>query len=138
MKDVAYYRRLPYRRRVVPQEDGGGQRYFVAWIEELPAIEIHGDSPEEALLRLYEIFDDSIEVMLEAGDEITEPPRWPEGYRDGLHELAEYCEKAQAGGLFQRILGPRREIPRPAPVTVQELEHTAPWQTADRREYQTT
>lgn len=77
-RDVDFYRKLPYTRRVEPRQEGG-KKYWLAWIAELPSIEIHGDSREEALARLDEIFGDCIEVMVQEGDEIPEPRRWPDG-----------------------------------------------------------
>ena len=71
-KTAHYYRRLPYTRRVEPL-------CYRAWIEELPSIEICGDSQEDALARLRDIFDDCIETMIEAGDDIPEPNLWPTG-----------------------------------------------------------
>lgn len=77
-RTVEHYRTLPYRRRVEPRRGETGA-YFLAWIEELPSIEIHGKTREQALERLDEIFDDCIEAMIEAGDEIPEPSFWPSG-----------------------------------------------------------
>lgn len=71
------YRAMPYRRSVVRITDDDGSVYFVARVDEIPALRIHGDTKEEALLKLDEIFDDFIEAMLEAGDEIPKPERWP-------------------------------------------------------------
>lgn len=79
-KDAAYYRRLPYRRVVVPVDEADGEHYYLAYVRELPSIEIHGDTPEEALLRLDEIFDDCVEAMIDAGEDIPEPDLWPSGY----------------------------------------------------------
>lgn len=132
MKNAAYYRRLPYRRRVQPRDDGG-QRYFIAWIDELPAIEIHGPSADVALIRLDEIFDDCIESMIEAGDPIPEPAAWPHGYETGLP----LTEKSKTGGLFRRFAAKRREPAPPSPVKFSTHEEAEPWQTADQREHQT-
>jgi predicted RNase H-like HicB family nuclease len=76
-KDVRYYRRLPYRRTVAPRRDSDGRVYFLAQLEEIPSIRIHGESREEALHKLDEVFDDLIESMLEEGAEIPEPQLWP-------------------------------------------------------------
>ena len=77
-KTAAHYRGLPYTRRVAPREEGG-HLFYLARIEELPSIEIHGDSREAALARLSDIFDDCVEAMLESGDQIAEPALWPTG-----------------------------------------------------------
>lgn len=73
MKRSADYRRLPYRRRtekVVEEEQVG----FVAYIVEIPWIRAHADDPVAAGKLLDELFDDAIEAMVAAGDEIPEPP----------------------------------------------------------------
>lgn len=82
-KDVAYFRTLPYTRRAEPRAEDG-YSYWLATVVELPSIEIHGETREQALTRLDEIFDDCIEAMLEAGEAIPEPRCWP----DGLFERA--------------------------------------------------
>lgn len=82
MSDVAHYRTLPYTRRVELHKDPDGAVYFIARIAEIPPLRIHGDTPHEALLRLDEIFDDVISSMIEQGETIPEPPRWPQGIND--------------------------------------------------------
>lgn len=77
-KAAAHYRGLPYTRRVEPHQDGD-RLFYLAWIEELPSIEIHGDTREQALARLSDIFEDCVEAMIASGDEITEPELWPAG-----------------------------------------------------------
>jgi predicted RNase H-like HicB family nuclease len=76
-KDLAYYRRLPYTRTVEIREEPRGSAVFLAQIAEIPFIRIHGSSREEALVRLAETFEDCISALLEAGEEIPEPTRWP-------------------------------------------------------------
>jgi predicted RNase H-like HicB family nuclease len=77
-RTTAYYRQLPYRREAHVVRDGEDQgEYYVARIAEIPWINIDGETREAALLRLDEIFDDCIETMIEAGDEIPEPVPWP-------------------------------------------------------------
>ena len=76
-RKVDHYRQLPYTRRVEPR--GGKQGiYFIAYVEELPALRIDGTTREEALARLNETFGDFIEMLLEHGDEVPEPAQWPE------------------------------------------------------------
>lgn len=76
-KDVAYYRRLPYTRRVELRTDNPEGPYYLAYLQEMPGLRIDGSTPEEALLKLDQTFDDWIESMLELGDEIPEPEQWP-------------------------------------------------------------
>ncbi|HEV2131995.1 MAG TPA: type II toxin-antitoxin system HicB family antitoxin [Longimicrobiaceae bacterium] len=85
-KTVAYYRRLPYTRRVRVQQDSDGAAYFVAWIEELPALEIDGDTREEAFYKLNELFGDYVEMLLEHGDEVPEPGKWPPDGAGQVHQ----------------------------------------------------
>lgn len=77
-KDLTYYRRLPYTRRVEVRQDDS-TTYFLARIAEIPFIRIHGASQEDALAALQEVFDDCIQAMIDSGDEIPEPRPWP-GY----------------------------------------------------------
>ena len=76
-KGVGYYRRLPYRRRLRIEQDEGGKEYFVAFIEKLPGVEADGPDAVTARANLIGAFDDYINAMLEWGDEIPEPPKWP-------------------------------------------------------------
>ena len=78
IKNARYYRRLPYHRVAERVTDGNGSIYFVARVLEIPSIRIDGESREEALLKLDEIFDDFVEAMIQAGDEIPEPSHWPD------------------------------------------------------------
>ena len=79
-KSVREYRSLPYSRKVVRIEEGLGEVYFLARIEEIPWIEADGDTPEEAFLKLDEVFDDALESMIQSGDEIPVPVPWPKVY----------------------------------------------------------
>lgn len=74
---VQDYRALPYSREVELVVEEDGQVYFLARISEIPWVEADGETREEALLRLHEIFDDAIESMLESGDEVPVPDAWP-------------------------------------------------------------
>ena len=75
-RDISYYRQLPYQRIVdlIVDDD---QTYFVAKIKDLPWIQIHGETREDALHRLDEIFDDCIQSILDDDGEIPEPVAWP-------------------------------------------------------------
>lgn len=87
-KDVSYYRKLPYTRAVTLIDEASGGPLFLAYVAELPWIEIHGETKEEALLKLDQIFDDWIEDMIEAGEEILEPEPWPGPTRHGPKAMA--------------------------------------------------
>ena len=75
-RDISYYRQLPYRRIVDLIEDDD-QDYFVARVKDLPWIQIHGETHEDALHRLDEIFDDCIQSILDDDGDIPEPVAWP-------------------------------------------------------------
>ena len=73
-KDLAYYRALPYTRRVVHKEnEGEWASYFVASIEELEGCFATGEKREEAIYNLQLMFDDYIQGLLDMGDDIKEP-----------------------------------------------------------------
>ena len=108
---VLRYRAKPYTREVgLIEEDG--RAYFLARIKEMPWVRIHGESREEALMRLDEIFDDAILSLLEAGDEIPEPEAWPSSYGE-----------PPAGDASD----PRR-YRRPGRVTYQRPEDMGEWE----------
>ncbi|WP_420130241.1 type II toxin-antitoxin system HicB family antitoxin [Longimicrobium sp.] len=65
------YLRLPYTRRVGPDEDTIGESLFFAWVEELPGCESHGETADEALEWLADGISMYIGTMLEDG---LEPP----------------------------------------------------------------
>ena len=71
------YRQLPYRRMARPVEDETDGFFWLASVEEIPWIRIDGATRDEALLKLDEIFDDCVESMIEAGDDVPEPELWP-------------------------------------------------------------
>lgn len=74
MKNLTYYRQLPYTR-AVELHDAESGRYWVVAIEELPGCVIHGASLAEAHANLNEVFDEYVETMLAEGLEIREPDR---------------------------------------------------------------
>jgi len=76
VKDLAYYKRLPYTRRIRLEDDDAGP-YFVAFVEELNGVEADGASALEALSHLADAFEDYIQAMLGWGDRIPEPISWP-------------------------------------------------------------
>ena len=76
-KTAAYYRQLPYTRRVRHVEEDTGESYFVAYIEVLGGLEADGDTPSDALANLADAFQDYIAAMLEWRELIPEPEVWP-------------------------------------------------------------
>jgi predicted RNase H-like HicB family nuclease len=76
-KTIAYYRQLPYTRRVRRVQEDNGESYFVACIEELGGVEADGDTPTDALANLADAFQDYITAMLEWREMIPEPKVWP-------------------------------------------------------------
>ena len=73
-KDLAYYRALPFTRRVTREQgDEGEGYYFVAEIVELPGCFAVAESRLEAIAKLNEVFDEYVEAKLEWRSEIPEP-----------------------------------------------------------------
>ena len=73
-KNLAYYRALPYTRRMEHKEDEGEwASYWVANLNELPGCFATGKTRSEAIYNLNGIFDDYIEGLIELGDVIPEP-----------------------------------------------------------------
>lgn len=77
MDVVAKYRAMPYTRRATPVDDESGH-YWLAWVEEIPWIRIHGDTKEHAHKRLLDVFDDCVQSMIDAGDHVPEPKPYTE------------------------------------------------------------
>ena len=75
MKDVDYYRGLPYSRRYSLVLDQPESPFWLAWFEELPACRVEGNTKSEASLYLQELFVDYIQAKLEWGSQIPEPKR---------------------------------------------------------------
>ena len=73
-RDLAYYRRQPYRRIWETREEIG-ERYFIVRIAEFPRIAGDGVTRAEALGHLRDAFDDFIAWRLEDGLEIPDPFR---------------------------------------------------------------
>lgn len=68
------YLRLPYSRRVRPDEGTRGEPLFLAWVDELPGCESHGATSSQALEGLEDALAMYIESMLEDGLEPPLPP----------------------------------------------------------------
>lgn len=68
---VEEYLRLPYTRRVRPDEGTRGESLFLAWVDELPGCESHGGTADEALEWLEDAISMYIDSMLEDG---LDPP----------------------------------------------------------------
>jgi predicted RNase H-like HicB family nuclease len=65
------YLRLPYARRVRPDEGTRGESLFLAWVDESPGCQSHGTTADEALESLEDAIAMYIGTMLEDG---LEPP----------------------------------------------------------------
>jgi predicted RNase H-like HicB family nuclease len=116
-KDVAYYRSLPYRRTIEIEVGADEARpLFIARIEEIPFIRIHGESREEALARLDEVFGDCLQSLIDAGESIPEPQLWP---GPGIR-----MEEAQLPLLQEQ---PEPQAVAPAYLTADDI---SPWTAA--------
>ena len=78
MKDLAYYRRLPYTFRAEPVTEESGEFYWLARCDQIPEVDGAGDTEAEAYRWARLAFDDFVEAMLGWGHPIPEPPVWPE------------------------------------------------------------
>lgn len=74
VRDLAYYKRLPYRVEVerVSEEDGV---YYVASFPELGGVLSHGDTRLDALYYVRDAFDETILALLELEADIPLPER---------------------------------------------------------------
>jgi predicted RNase H-like HicB family nuclease len=68
---IADYLRLPYNRRVRPDQGTRGESLYLAFVDELPGCESHGATADEALEGLEDATSMYIGSMLEDG---LEPP----------------------------------------------------------------
>lgn len=76
MKDLDYYKRLPYHIRTTPAVNSSGrniERPFVSEYIELEGCSAEGNGYFDAEKNLYYKFDDYIQKMIESGKEIPEP-----------------------------------------------------------------
>lgn len=73
--DLAYYRSLPYRRRIYPEIDENKETYFIAEIMDIPDCVIDGDTPSQANYNLNIAFDEYILSRLELGYDIPVPSK---------------------------------------------------------------
>jgi hypothetical protein len=73
MKDLDYYSGLPYRAIAAPATDEQGDRYWRAWLEEIPGMQGAGDSEDDALVDLRERFIEYIRWRIDMGLDIPEP-----------------------------------------------------------------
>jgi antitoxin HicB len=71
IKNLEYYRKLPYTITVERRDDQG--TYWVARIVELPHCLIHGNTPEEAIKEIEDVKMDWIKSNLEDGLPVPEP-----------------------------------------------------------------
>ena len=72
IRNLAYYRALPYEREWLPRDDDG-DRYFVLRLVELPQVYGFGHTRAEARVHLQQAFDDYIRIRLEKAQDIPEP-----------------------------------------------------------------
>lgn len=79
------YLRLPYTRRVRPDEGTRGERLFLAWVDELPGCQSHGATADEALEGLEDALSMYLESLLEDG---LDPPIPAGSTRPALDEAA--------------------------------------------------
>jgi len=107
MKDLTYYRLLPYEREWT-MRDQDGERYFVVRLKDLPAVAGDGSSRDEAAEDLRVAFDEFVAAWLEAGKDVPEPRR---GF-------------SIPSGTEQ---GPAREWPASTPQHPQAREGTSSW-----------
>jgi predicted RNase H-like HicB family nuclease len=61
-KDLAFYKSLPYTRRVSLVEEDFGETYYLAEVAELDGVEASGNDPQEALFHLQEAFEEYLET----------------------------------------------------------------------------
>jgi predicted RNase H-like HicB family nuclease len=66
------YLRLPYTKRVVPDQGTRGEALFFASVDELPGCESHGATAAEAVENLWDAMTLYIDSLLEEG---LDPPR---------------------------------------------------------------
>lgn len=76
MKDLTYYRSLPYTRLSQPFRDENGH-YWLAWIDELEGCKADGETQVEAFANLEEVFDDYIAAKREWDSIVPEPAKPP-------------------------------------------------------------
>jgi predicted RNase H-like HicB family nuclease len=131
IKDVRYYLALPFTRDVELREESSGNIYFLATVREVPFVKMHGATREEALYKLQETFEDCLAYLIERGEEIPEPTRWP-------GDVPEMLGTAQLQ-LIQEVGRPRPEPALlPANVLVfPQNEPLEPWTVVSSRELQT-
>ena len=73
--DLAYYKSLPYRRKIYPEIDDNKEKYFIGEIVEIPDCVIDGDTPSQANYNLDIAFDEYILSRLEMDYEIPLPSK---------------------------------------------------------------
>ena len=74
IKNLEYYKRLPYRLYVQPAQDSDDSKYWTAEYVELRGCKTDGDTEAEAVLNLQELFDEYISGRIEDVMDIPEPP----------------------------------------------------------------
>lgn len=74
-KNLDYYKKLPYTLLVSFDTDVKGEIYWIAEYKELRGCKADGSNEAEAVANLFELFDEYIEIMLEAATPIPEPEK---------------------------------------------------------------
>jgi predicted RNase H-like HicB family nuclease len=94
---------------------------FIARVREVPWIRAHGSTREEALLRLDQLFDDAIQAMIDAGDDIPVPAQWPAPYLNPPRRLLRRRQPEESASVQSAPV--QKEAPQVEPWTpASELE----------------
>jgi hypothetical protein len=133
IKDLAYYRLLPYEREILPRDEESG-RYFAARLKDIPEIYRIGQTKQAALAAMKSSFDDQMIWCLEEGLDIPEPRLVPAGSARTIDIImVPVSLPRQTGMVFQSL---REEAVTRAsaspesytyrePIDVQELQEVA-------------
>lgn len=123
-KTLAYYRRLPYRRRAQLQLENG-EHFWHAWVEELPGCEVDARSKAAAHAALAEAFEDYIAAKLEWNSVIPEPTRWPNLRKPRRGKAARATIKVlhaqPAKTVGNQLPTVANQLPQDSPLTAETL-----------------
>lgn len=105
--NAADYLKLPYTRRITPDEAGG----YVATIQEFPGLIAEGETVDEAIANLESAAESWVEAALETGQTIPEPISF-HGYSGkvalrmprGLHKRSAEMASSEGCSLNQWIV----------------------------------
>ena len=76
MKDLKYYKDLLYQINTEPVTDSDGTHYWTAEYPLIQGCKTDGETREDAIVNVRELFDEFIETMLEENIKIEEPDTW--------------------------------------------------------------